>query len=305
MAAIVTSSGATLSITPLLDQDVAFLSYKSIEKLNGEMAKIEVNLKAFKDGAYLVDKQHIKLVNENGYSIECDAYIYSLEYVSGRYTVKMMPTPGEFTRSVKTTTYKGGESAINIYPGRIDKTVKSDILSTTPLYQKSESDYQFLTRVLHGYKHNAIFAYTLGGLVVRDLNTFKAALTLNRKGNTIVDEKQSQSITDPKRYRSQVEILERYTNHIKVRIHGTVMDVNKEYETLLSNYGFFERFNQFRSLYNFKTKELYDVGLCEGVNYFSEETHVERTILSSRIITIEGTALTVDYSLKSIDPLNK
>lgn len=305
MASVNTSTGTILSISPLLDEDAIFQSFVSTESINGDIPSIEVKIKTFRDLTSVKDKQHIKIVNQNGYAIESDCYVYGIEYLRGICSIKMMPVNGDFTRKIKTSTYRGGESVIGVFSGKVNKTVKSDILKDVYLYQKSETDYHFLTRFLKSYRKNTIFAYTLDGLIIRDLSNFKGLIGLNRQGNTNANDSTEQELSDPKRYESDIEILERFTNHMKVRVHGEIYDVNNEYETLLGNYGFFERFNAFKSLYNFSTPELLEANLCEGINYYSTETKVEKTIISSRKIQITGTDITIAYSLRSINPLSK
>lgn len=204
-------------------------------------------------------------------------------------------------RTVRTSTYKGGEDAVSsLWNQRIDKTVNSDILNSVPLYQKSETNYQFLTKILQSYKFNTIFAYTLDGLIIRDLSSYSSNEDGNRKGTT--KPLSTQEISSPKRYDSGVEILERFTNHIKIRVYDKIFDVNKEYESLISNKAFFDRFSTAKSNYTFKTTELYSSNLCEGLKYLSQETNVENNFLYMRAINFHGMQVEITYTIRSINP---
>ena len=301
MAAVQSPQNIVLNIEPLFTKEAGFVSFNSREFANGYMPTIEVTMKAFEDITELTEEQNISLITSYGSTFKCKAYVYDISFIGGNCVIKMMPVPAEFMRKVKTSTYKGGEAVItSVYPGDIDKDVKSDLISSLPLYQKSETDYSFLTKILSAYKHNAIFAYTLGGLIIRDLSAYKSVMELNRLGESESD--QSQELSDPKRYSSDVEILERFTNHIKVRVYDQIFDVNSEYESLIGNRIFFERFNSAKSSFTFRTKELLSANLCEGIKYYSQETKVDNTYIHARIINFTAMEVLIDYTLKSINP---
>ena len=299
--AVNTVQGVILNILPLFKNDLQFVSFKSIEQANGYMPTIEVKIRVFQDITKVGDVHTVKIINSYGAEFSTKAYVYSLSYVQGHLTIKMMPVEPDFMRTVKTATYKGGESALSsIWKQKIDKTVQSDILNSVSLYQKSETDYSFINKVLKSFKYNTIYAYTLNGLIIRCLTDSSFVEGKNRQGMTKPDT--PQEISDPKRFSSTVEILERFTNHVKIRIYDKIYDVNKEYETLIGNLIFFDRFKSAKSDYTFTTNELYSANLCEGIQYFSKDTRVENTYIEKRIIEIFQTEAKVTYNMRSINP---
>lgn len=299
--AIFTPQGIILNILPLFKNDLQFVSFNSIEEANGFMPTIEIKIRVFKDITKVGDVHTIKLINSYGAEFSTKAYVYSLSFVQSHLTIKLMPVEPDFMRKVKTATYKGGESALSsVWKQKIDKNVQSDILNNVSLFQKSETDYNFINKVLRAFKYNTIFAYTLNGLIIRNLNDSSFVEKKTRQGET--KPMTSQEISDPKRYGSSVGILERFTNHVKIRVYDKIYDVNKEYETLIGNLAYFDRFKSAKSDYVFETKELYSANLCEGIQYYSKDTRVENTFIQRREINIFQTEAKVSYTMRSINP---
>lgn len=299
--AIITAQKINLNILPLFNSNFHFVSFTSEERANGFMPTIEVVIECTEDLTFVGDVHKLKITNSYGAEFSCSIYVYSIDYVAGRCKIKFMPVEPDFMRIVKTATYKGGDSALSsVWKWQLDKNVNSDILNNVTVYQKSETDYRFINRILKAYKYNTIFAYTINGLIIRDLTSFKSVENKNRQGET--KPKTPQEISDPKRYGSSIEVLERFTNHVKIRVYDKIYDVNREYETLIGNSEYFKRFKSAKSDYTFETNELYSANLCEGIQYYSKDTKVQNTFIESRRIEFEATSVRITYNMRSINP---
>jgi hypothetical protein len=300
-AVITTSSGIKLSIAPLISDTNAFLSCTIDEAVGGDMVKMTVRMATDRDPCSVLDTMSVKLVNDTGWAFKFKAYVYELSYAEGSATVKMYGCSPQFLRTVKTDVFYGMDEAISsVWDGDVDKNAEADTPVGLRLYQKNESGYSFLKRVMPGYKYDTIWGFGMSGLAIRDMNNWSEEYRFYRKYNA--SPVSMPSVGSPKLYDEEVEILDTFSNHYKVRHGQKVFDVSKEYFELMRNTMHNSRLSTSKADLTFKSPILAPCCIGAHVAYSNYDSDVRRLFLSARTVDIQKAASEVSYTLKTFDP---
>lgn len=302
MAAVVTtSSGIKLSIDPLINDGSAFLSCTIEECIGGDMVKVRVSMAADKDPCSVLDVMSVKLVNDTGWAFKFNAYVYELSYADGSATISMYGCMPAFLRKVSTDVFKGMDAAIaSVWDGDINSNAVSDTPKDLRLYQKNESGYSFLKRIMPGYKFDTVWGFGMSGLTVRDMNKWAEEYRFHRKYDaapvTIP------SVGSPKLYEEEVEVVDTFANHYKVRHGQKVVDVDKEYFDLVRNSMHNARLSTSKADLTFKSPILAPCCIGAHIAYSSYDADIRRLFLSARTVEIKKASAEVSYTLKSFEP---
>lgn len=300
-AVITTSSGIKLSIDPLINDGNAFLSCTIEESIGGDMVKLRVRMAADSDPCSVLDVMSVKLVNETGWAFKFKAYVYELSYAEGGATVKMYGCSPQFLRTVKTDVFGGMDAAIaDTWDGDVDKNAESDTPKGLRLYQKNESGYSFLRRVMPGYKYDTVWGFGMSGLAIRDMNSWSEEYRFYRKYDAAPVS--MPAVGSPKLYDEEVEVLDTFANHYKVRHGQKVFDVDKEYFDLMRNSMHNARLSTSKADLTFKSPVLAPCCIGAHVAYSNRDTDVRRLFLSARTVEIQKASAEVTYTLKTFDP---
>lgn len=300
-AVITTSSGIKLSIDPLIKDNNAFLSCVIDEAVGGEMVKVRASLATDTDPCSVLDTMSVKLVNDTGWAFKFQAYVYELSYANGVASVKMYGCTPDFLRKTGTGVFLGMDSAISeTWGGDVDKNAESDTPKDLRLYQRNESGYSFLRRVMPGYKYDTVWGFGMSGLAIRDMNRWSEEYRFYRKYNAAPVS--VPAVGSPKLYEEEVEILDTFANHYKVRHGQKVFDVDKEYFDLMRNAMHNGRLSTSKADLTFKSPILAPCCIGAHVAYSSYDADIRRLFLGARTIDIQKAAAEVSYTLKSFEP---
>lgn len=295
--------GIKLGIDPLLSQkDIIFISYESSESVGGSIPNIIVTVKTQKDPCQITDVMDCKIINENGWSIDFKAYVVKIEYINLNCRIYMYGCEPEFSRVNTTSSYVGINKAVkSTYRQFIDSNVDlGTVLPEVKLFQKNESNEEFLKRLLSSVSYGVIYAFGLGRLMVRDLKNWKEEFSFTRALD--ISPTTPQGVMNPKVHSNEVEILEEYTNHVKIKFNDTIIDVDKFHKDLVMNRLNNSKLQSPKSDFTFTVRYLPPVSLCSNVTINSKETKVYNCYVTSRILYFDYTEFKASYSVKSIDP---
>lgn len=298
---ITTSSGIKLSISPLVNDSNAFLSCTIEEAVGGEMVKLKVRMATDKDPCAVLDTMAVKLVNETGWAFKFNAYVYELSYENGGATIKMYGCTPQFLRGTHTDVFPGMDAAIaSVWDGDVNKNADSDTPGGLRLYQKNESGYNFLRRVMPGYKYDTVWGFGMSGLTIRDMNRWSEEYRFYRKYDAAPIS--VPSIGSPKLYDEEVEIVDTFANHYKVRHGQKVFDVDKEYYDLMRNTMHNMRLSTSKADLTFKSPILAPCCIGAHIGYTSYDADIRRLFLSARTVDIQKASAEISYTLKSFEP---
>lgn len=300
-AVITTSSGIKLSIDPLINDSNAFLSCTINESIGGDMVKMKVSIATDTDPCSVLDTMSVKLINDTGWAFKFRAYVYELSYADGGATVKLYGCVPDFLRRTGTGVFRGMDAAIaEMWDGDVDKNADSDTPEGLRLYQKNESGYSFLRRVMPGYKYDTVWGFGMSGLTIRDMNRWAEEYRFYRRYNA--SPVSMPSVGSPKLYEEEVEVLDTFANHYKVRHGHKVFDVDKEYFDLMRNTMHNSRLSTSKADLTFKSPILAPCCIGAHVAYTSYDADIRRLFLSARTVDIQKASAEVSYTLKSFEP---
>lgn len=300
MAAI-NRDGFSLDINPLFKNDnIGFLLLSITEEVGGSIPTIRLKFRCDYNVIELGEKLEINISCDNGSSLRFECYVVKLSYVNMNFELELSPYNKEFFRDLEDTYYVGYDSMIStVFPGEIDSNCQSDVSKDLKIHRYNETGYALLRRSMSGYKYNSIWAFTLDGLKIRDLSNWSNEYTIDTVSATT--QVSSQEIVDHKLYNEDVEVLEVFTNHIKMKFYNEIIDVDKDYELVINNKLFNSRLSDSKS--DLKVILRYIPMVSPTMNVFveSKETDTDNTYVSSRRITIDGSKLDVELRINSIN----
>jgi hypothetical protein len=301
MATITTDNEIKLNIAPLFDKPIVFCSYHSEEAFDGKLPEIIVKVQTQEDVCKVLDVMDFSITNKDGWNFKFKAYVYDIAYDRTIMTIKFYACLPEFVRENHVTYYKGIKKALaGCWPHDVDKKPEPDLSEGLKLYQKNESNFNFLTNIMHSWKFNTVWGYGLGRITIRCLDDWTEEFRFSRKAN--ITPLQVQALEDPKLYNMEVEVLEEFENHKKIKYNSKFYDVEKEYVQLITNRMHNARLTHSKSDFKFFTRFLPPVFPCQTVTLESDETDVKHCFIVSRVMDIEYTTCMFTYVTRSIDP---
>lgn len=301
MAIITTSTGIKLGIDPLICDETSMLSCHIEESVGGSLPLIKVRLALGSDPCSVLDVMDVKLVNDTGWCVKFKAYVYQIDYALGEAEVRMYGCTPDFVRTPRTDRYDGMDTAIDAtWGGTVDKNTDSDTPTGIRLYQRNESNYKFLCRIMGGYKFDTVWGFGTSGLCIRDMNNWIEEFRFSRKYDA--SPKTRPSIGSPKLHEEEVEIIDTFANHYKVKFGQQVLDVDKEYYDLMRNSMHNSKLATSKADVSFSAPTLAPCCIGAHVAYESSDTDVRRLFLSARTVDIDRVNAVFNYTLKSFNP---
>jgi len=301
MATISTSTGIKISIDPLISKNNSMLSCHIEESVGGALPLIKVRLALDSDPCSVLDVMDVKLVNDTGWCTKFKCYVYQIDYALGEAEVRMYGCLPDFVRTARTGRHDGIDAAIDAaWNGDVDKNTDTDTPPTLRLYQKNESNYKFLRRIMGGYKYDTIWGFGTSGLCIRDMNNWVEEFRFSRKYDAAP--KSRPSIGSPKLHDEEVEILDTFANHYKVKFGQDVVDVDKTYYELMRNTMHNSKLSTSKADVSFAAPTLAPCCIGAHIAYESSDTNIRRLFLNARTIDISKVDATINYSLKSFNP---
>jgi hypothetical protein len=301
MATITTSTGLKLSIDPLVSSENSVLSCHIEEEVGGSLPLIKVRLALGTDPCSVLDVMDVKIVNDTGWCVKFKAYVYQIGYAQGEAEVRMFGCLPDFVRTPRTEMFEGVDAAIDaVWDGVVDKNTDTDTPPSLRLYQRNESGHKFLRRIMSGYKFDTVWGLGISGLCIRDMNNWVEEFRFSRKYDAAP--KSMPSIGSPKLHDEEVEVLETFANHYKVRFGQQVLDVDKEYFLMMRNTMHNSKLTTSKADIAFSAPTLAPCCLGAHIAYESSDTDVKRLFLSARTIDVTKVDAIINYSLKSFNP---
>jgi len=302
---IKTNNGEVISITPLLGttsnpKPYSFQSLTITESIFGEVPEIVLEITSDQDMAELNSVHTINIKLSNGSKIEATCYLYDISYSTLHQTLKLLVCDSEFTKVPYTNTYQGFDSAISsCYNGEILN--KPFATNNIKLYQRSETNLQFLNKILLGYKKDTLFGFSISGLKFLDLNEAIPIKSYQLQSEFQINKPISTS--EPASFEYDTEVTERYTNHSKIRYGNHIIDVNNDYADLLET----SSYNRVRSNKNIgefsaETRTIHPLELLDLVTFNSTDGQVKNYYIVSKVIVVENATANTKYILYSINP---
>lgn len=194
----ISSTGNTVTILPWTDNGYKFITLDCEEVLGGTCAHGRIQMvNAGNDEALeMVTKENKVEVTlgttELGSVLEFSGIITHREYLHNFLTIEFtcMPDVDFWTRK-GTLVSENIDSAIkSLWRGKTDIRTSSDLPEGMVFNQSSEYDYEFLQTLCKSYRKDAIFAFGLEGLLIKDLvgidSTGEKEPNLLMMGNTNV-----------------------------------------------------------------------------------------------------------------------
>ena len=295
------NDGIEITLDPIFNETCTFISFKSEEKYLGSIPEITIQLKSNKDLVKVLDEITGK-ITQGGNSIDFKAYVYSTSFSNNTNIIKLLCCDSKFTREVQLSKFTSMSDILSsCYSLGVTKNCDSSV-SGVDLYQKSESNHAFLSRMLLAYKQDAIFGYTVGGLRIHDLTNYKSEVEYQHKAD--ISPITDNQLTDPKLFSDEVEVLEEYTNHVLLKYNSAIVQLNKEYETLVSNYIHNQRYiYNTRGDYQFSLKYIPKISLTDGITIKTSETTMREYFVTSRMISIDASSCVTSIGLGALNPI--
>lgn len=178
----ISSTGNTVEIIPWMDKGFKFISLDCKENIGGSVAFGKVEMVYVPDpkdenSDMITDETEITIklgTKDAGDFLIIKGFITDRSYLKNfvSFNFSCFPRPEFWSRRGKlvTTNIKDAIEGIWGDTETIDyRETESDLPDGITFNQASEYDYQYLQRLCESYKKNTIFAFGLGGLLIKDV----------------------------------------------------------------------------------------------------------------------------------------
>lgn len=252
MGAWKSSTGLTVNVEPFLDKGYKIQQLKLWESLGGELAGGSMTL--YCDGSNealelitTIYNLKITLKKDVGVSYEIDAFIMTRKYLKNILELYFLCIPGKnFFANSQVLKWPDITTALeSLWPGKKDFRCSSDINNGIEIFQTGDNDWDLCRKLAYSFKKKSIFAFGLGGFMIKDLIGKDSTGRDEPYWTTVGGEELAQETAfhlnyDYKLYKKNEDPWEEESNK-SVNLGVQILDrsykvVGKDYSQLMDNY---------------------------------------------------------------------